>query len=355
LAALPGMSSGYRYRSPVREDNRRHRGSSRSRTPPRRNYSRDRNYSLERDSGRSTGGSRGGSNYRDSRDYRGSSSQQGIAGNNSRNDRDRRDRREVDVNNSRRGSDTDDRRYYSPNGVFTKQESNHRSNERGRRFQSPEPGYERDVNDRRPPRSGMPGGRRGPRHLPVDHSSVPPFMLRVLVKHGDWHEEKDFNTKDGSFEKMCENDEIQVYAWIDSNLRTVVELTQDVRDEDRNPQHSFHMRIVKFDETMKPTFINLPTVHATYRAREDNISLGEKGFVVGDLVDICVTRGKYSQPGIPVDNNGMGGTSTSNTTNNGEDGNGPDVPMMKEERKRSESDVEGNAGDENHRRSDEAD
>jgi len=350
------MSSRFRYRSPAREEaGRRYRGSSRSRTPPRRN-NRDRDYSIERESGGSRGaGGSSRSNYRD-RDTRGfASSQPGSGGNSSRNERDRRDRRDSDTSTQRRGADGDDRRYYSPAAIATKQESGGtgRSSDRGRRFQSPEPGYERDASDRRGPRPGIAGGRRGPRQTPVDHSTVPPFMLRVLVKHGDWHEEKDFNTKDGSFEKMCENDEIQVYAWIDSNLRTVVELTQDVRDEDRNPQHSFHMRIVKFDESMKPSFVTLPTVHATYRAREDNISLGEKSFVVGDLIDICVTRGKYSQPGVPV-NAASGGTLASGAGVEGEAGGAGDVPMMKEERNRSESDLEANTAEENIRRSDEA-
>nr|GMD34771.1 histone deacetylase complex subunit SAP18-like [Ipomoea batatas] len=82
-----------------------------------------------------------------------------------------------------------------------------------------------------PPPRGPPGPvqpKAVTRSEPVDREKTCPLLLRVFTKIGGHHTESDFAVR-GKEPK----DEVQIYTWMDANLRELTDLVKEVAPEAR--------------------------------------------------------------------------------------------------------------------------
>ncbi|XP_019159239.1 PREDICTED: histone deacetylase complex subunit SAP18 [Ipomoea nil] len=150
-----------------------------------------------------------------------------------------------------------------------------------------------EVQRRRPMQPPPPRGPPGPvqpkaatRSEPVDREKTCPLLLRVFTKIGGHHTESDFAVR-GKEPK----DEVQIYTWMDANLRELTDLVKEVAPEARKRDAMLSFAFVYPDKNGK--FV-VREVGKTYsipsgrRPDSGNQTLSDLKFEIGDYLDVAV-------------------------------------------------------------------
>ncbi|KAF8822086.1 Sin3-associated polypeptide SAP18 [Cardiosporidium cionae] len=119
----------------------------------------------------------------------------------------------------------------------------------------------------------------------VDRSIVPPFLLRVFLKINGEHDITEFATR----QKEPEQDELQIYAWMDARLRELVNLVKEVCEETRERNAIWKFRLIYPDKQGHNLMSPIGQVHSTkVDTWEDKKTLQQVKFQIGDYIDLSV-------------------------------------------------------------------
>ncbi|KAH9816736.1 Sin3 associated polypeptide p18-domain-containing protein [Melampsora americana] len=145
--------------------------------------------------------------------------------------------------------------------------------------------------------------RTRPRPAPVDREKTCPFLLRVFVKPGSYHDlDRDFQLPD----KLPSTDESQLYAWKDTTLRDIcLQIVETSPSVKLTSGAKFSIRLIFLDapRDVSSTAVaryksqELGTVFARDLSRDSTSgpapgasarTLQELQFMVGDYLDIAL-------------------------------------------------------------------
>ncbi|CAD7949468.1 unnamed protein product [Amoebophrya sp. A120] len=136
---------------------------------------------------------------------------------------------------------------------------------------------------------GQQGGKTGdqPAGGPlseINRDTTPPFLLRIWHQHGKHHR---LNTR----EVMKEDDELQVYTWLDVTLRELSDLIKDVVPETRKSNCMLDVRLIYPGPDGRSNSLNLGEVHSVFKKSEDyRPILLRQGriFEIGDMLSVAI-------------------------------------------------------------------
>ncbi|ESS32886.1 Sin3-associated polypeptide SAP18 [Toxoplasma gondii VEG] len=125
--------------------------------------------------------------------------------------------------------------------------------------------------------------------LMVDRCTTPPFLLRVFYKVDDQHSFEQFQQRG----REPVEDELQVYAWMDSKLREIAYLVKDVCWEARDRHAVWKFRLVYPDKTGKNVIADIGLLHSTIPdLKEDSKTLADVKFQIGDFLLLSIVKEK---------------------------------------------------------------
>ncbi|CAH0775395.1 unnamed protein product [Bemisia tabaci] len=119
---------------------------------------------------------------------------------------------------------------------------------------------------------------------PVDREKTCPLLLRVFCNVGRHNNINDYNR--GS----VPSNELQIYTWMDATLRELTSLVKEVNAEARQKGTQFSFVVVSPDLRMhRYVFREIGVTISGQKGNEDNKTLGQARFVIGDYLDVCIT------------------------------------------------------------------
>jgi len=147
-------------------------------------------------------------------------------------------------------------------------------------------------------RTASSGGGGGTKEEAIDRQKQCPFLLRVFVSNSRHNPMKDYNRGN------TPHNELQIYTWMDASLKELTALVREVNADSRRrgtyfdvgrvhsvhpkdcPTHAIQrFRVDNCDFNLK----KLGTTVAGIRGVDDQKTLRDVGFVIGDYLDIAVS------------------------------------------------------------------
>mmetsp|Transcript_35996 Transcript_35996/g.90920 ORF Transcript_35996/g.90920 Transcript_35996/m.90920 type:complete len:174 (-) Transcript_35996:252-773(-) len=144
-----------------------------------------------------------------------------------------------------------------------------------------------------PPRGPMMGPPRdmGPPRMQepeivVDREKTCPLLLRVFYKNGGHHKLEEFAVR-GQEPK----DEIQIYTWMDANLRELTDLIKEVNEAARARAARLSFAFVYPDRSGRNVMRQVGMVHSSRVSDDDARTLKSLRFQTGDYLDVAILAG----------------------------------------------------------------
>merc|ERR1712025_60031 len=128
----------------------------------------------------------------------------------------------------------------------------------------------------------------------IDREKVCPLLLRVFCANSRHNNLADYNRG-----KVPPN-ELQIYTWMDASLKELTSLVREVNPESRKKGTYFDFAIISPSMDRRAQFSNNGSVNH-YQSRDigttvsgtkgmdDNKTLSQARFVIGDYIDIAIT------------------------------------------------------------------
>lgn len=130
----------------------------------------------------------------------------------------------------------------------------------------------------------------------VDREKTCPLLLRVFVSIGRHHNLAEYRR--GS----TPPNGLQVYTWMDATLRELAGLVQEINPDTKRRGTQFEFSLVFPDLTkMQARTRDIGTVVVGHQGFEDNKTLQQCQFVIGDHLDVSITYPTVrGPPGPPM-------------------------------------------------------
>jgi len=118
---------------------------------------------------------------------------------------------------------------------------------------------------------------------PVDREKSCPLLLRVFCNNNRHHPLAEYahgNTP---------TNELQIYTWLDASLKELTSLVKEVNADARRKGTYFDFAIVRPDPRAPVYRLQeIGTTCSGKKGQDDNISLRDKNFQIGEYIDIAV-------------------------------------------------------------------
>lgn len=133
--------------------------------------------------------------------------------------------------------------------------------------------------------------RKDPNYKPVDREKTCPLLLRVFLstgRHSNINEYRRGNVP---------ANELQIYTWMDATLKEICSLVQEVNSDAKRRGTIFEFSLV-IPELTKPVprMRELGTIIAGQKGFDDNKTLAQLEFVIGDFLDIAIINPNQRPP-----------------------------------------------------------
>jgi len=112
---------------------------------------------------------------------------------------------------------------------------------------------------------------------------VPPFLLRVFPRVGAHHSLEEFARR-GQEPKG----EINVYTWVDADLKEICELVKDAYEPARRPSARFSVSLVYPDRTGCNVLRHVGAVNSQRPGPDDAMTLRSVNFEIGDYLSLSI-------------------------------------------------------------------
>ncbi|CDJ44963.1 Histone deacetylase complex subunit SAP18, related, partial [Eimeria tenella] len=121
----------------------------------------------------------------------------------------------------------------------------------------------------------------------INRREQPPFLLRVFCRLDSQHSVEEFRVRG----QEPVQDELQVYAWMDTRLREICYLIKDVCAEARDRRALWHFRLCYPDKEGQNVFADVGMLHSIIPdPKEDSRTLADVKFQVGDFLVLSIIR-----------------------------------------------------------------
>lgn len=127
--------------------------------------------------------------------------------------------------------------------------------------------------------------------IPIDREKTCPLLLRVFCNAGRHH-----NIMQYSRGNVPAN-ELHIYTWMDATLREITSLVKEVNPDARRKGTSFEFSFV-FPDPRSPIYRmrDIGVTCAGQKGSDDNKTLAQARFCIGDYVDIAILTPNSGTP-----------------------------------------------------------
>ncbi|KAI1717219.1 sin3 associated polypeptide p18 (SAP18) domain-containing protein [Ditylenchus destructor] len=147
-----------------------------------------------------------------------------------------------------------------------------------------------------------------PEQKGIDREKACPLLLRIFTTTGRHNQINDY------LRGNVPPNELQIYTWMDCTLRELMTLIKDVNPEARRRGTEFKFAIVAPDRhTPRYNIRDIGSVIAGTRGTDDNKTLADCKFEVGDFIDVAICNpppqssgGRFNDRGNGPDRSGRG-------------------------------------------------
>ena len=162
--------------------------------------------------------------------------------------------------------------------------------ERSHRSRSPYKNNKSDIQERLKMMSGSkyPSSNKNKNNsekepLKIEREKTCPLLLRVFCQLGRHHRPDEF-----SYNKTPSN-ELQIYTWKDATLKELMNLVKEVNPEARHKGTYFDFGIM-YPDFQRGGYLmkDIGTTCAGQKCPDDNVSLHDIRFHIGDYLDIAI-------------------------------------------------------------------
>jgi len=117
----------------------------------------------------------------------------------------------------------------------------------------------------------------------INREKICPFLLRVFFNENDFNSLEEINN--GS---LPANNELHIYTWMDATLRELTILIKDAVDNAKKKDAVLIYSLVFPDSKGRLQRKEVGTIHAHKKSQDDNKTLQQIKFTVGDYLDINI-------------------------------------------------------------------
>ncbi|RWS08744.1 Histone deacetylase complex subunit SAP18-like protein [Dinothrombium tinctorium] len=119
---------------------------------------------------------------------------------------------------------------------------------------------------------------------PVDRERTCPLLLRVFLSNGRHHSTNEYARGN------VPSNELQIYTWMDANLRELTNLVKEVNPEARRKGTLFDFALVYPDiRTPGYRMRDIGSTCCGQKGVDDAKTLSQSRFQIGDYLDIAIT------------------------------------------------------------------
>ncbi|KAJ3211113.1 Histone deacetylase complex subunit sap18 [Dinochytrium kinnereticum] len=184
------------------------------------------------------------------------------------------------------------------------------------------------------------GGRRN-KKIQIDREKTCPFLVRVFCKIGGYRHVEEYSTG-----KLPTADEVQIHTWKDATLRELTSLLSQTHPEAASASSRISFRAAYQDVTRGGVYHlrDLGTVTNHRRSLEEDKTLDEARFVIGDYIDVAIIDEPKSHGGFNNSREEEGGGRFGPLRGNGPPAGARHHPYGRPTSGRSGGSTEGNGG-----------
>ncbi|XP_018008250.1 histone deacetylase complex subunit SAP18-like isoform X2 [Hyalella azteca] len=126
----------------------------------------------------------------------------------------------------------------------------------------------------------------------VDREKTCPLLLRVFVCMGRHHHMAEYRRG------ATPPNGLQVYTWMDATLRELAGLVQEINPDTKRRGTQFEFALVFPDlNKMQARLREIGTIVVGHQGFEDNKTLAQSQFCIGDHLDVAITFPVRGPPG----------------------------------------------------------
>ncbi|CAG0901327.1 unnamed protein product [Darwinula stevensoni] len=127
---------------------------------------------------------------------------------------------------------------------------------------------------------------------PIDREKTCPLLLRVFYNFGRHHALNEYNRGN------VPTNELQIYTWMDATLKEITSLIKEVNPDTRRRGTYFDFSLV-YPEVRGSGYRmrDIGTTVSGQKSMDENKTLSQIRFVIGDYFDIAITPPQRGPPG----------------------------------------------------------
>ncbi|XP_042886006.1 histone deacetylase complex subunit SAP18-like [Penaeus japonicus] len=133
--------------------------------------------------------------------------------------------------------------------------------------------------------------RKDTNEKPIDREKTCPLLLRVFCSNGRHNSLAEYRRGN------TPPNELQIYTWMDATLREIGSLILEVNPDTRRRGTVFEFRLVCPESTKNIARLKtLGSITIGQKGFDDNKTLAQLGFIIGDYLDISITPPSRGPP-----------------------------------------------------------
>jgi histone deacetylase complex subunit SAP18 len=121
----------------------------------------------------------------------------------------------------------------------------------------------------------------------VNREKICPFLLKVFFKENEFNNLEDFNNN-----VFPPHRELHIYTWMDASLRELTLLIKEAVESAKKKDAVLYFSTIYPDSKGKLQRKEVGNVHSIKKATDDNKTLYQLKFCVGDYLDINISTNK---------------------------------------------------------------
>lgn len=119
--------------------------------------------------------------------------------------------------------------------------------------------------------------------LEINREKICPFLIRLFYRENDFNSLDEMNA--GRFPSTRE---LHIYTWMDASLRELTMLIRDSVDFAKRKDAILNFSFIFPDSKGKYQRKEIGNVHMYKKGQDDNKTLHQLRFSIGDYIDICI-------------------------------------------------------------------